>query len=185
MQTNILDWLEATSARIPDAPAVGDEHQDYTWAQLQAAARRAGSFTAANTAPRRPVAFYLEKSTPAFAAMLGAVYAGCCYSVLDTRQPAARTKQVLCTLKPAFLVTDADHAEAAAALGCTGEIFLLDDLLAANENAALLAARRAQAVDVDPLYINFTSGSTGVPRVSRSATARCWTSSRSLPVFSA
>lgn len=164
MQTNILDWLEATSARIPDAPAVGDEHQDYTWAQLQATARRAGSFTAANTAPRRPVAFYLEKSTPAFAAMLGAVYAGCCYSVLDTRQPAARTKQVLCTLNPAFLVTDADHAEAAAALGCTGEIFLLDDLLAANENAALLAARRAQAVDVDPLYINFTSGSTGVPK---------------------
>ena len=23
MQTNILDWLEATSARCPDAPAVG------------------------------------------------------------------------------------------------------------------------------------------------------------------
>ena len=30
--------------------------------------------------------------------------------------------------------------------------------------AALLAARRRQAVDVDPLYINFTSGSTGVPK---------------------
>ena len=26
MQTNILDWLEATSARCPDAPAVGDDH---------------------------------------------------------------------------------------------------------------------------------------------------------------
>ena len=25
MQTNILDWLEATSARCPDAPAVGDD----------------------------------------------------------------------------------------------------------------------------------------------------------------
>ena len=37
--------------------------------------------------PRRPVAFYLEKSVSAFAAMLGTVYAGCCYSVLDTRQP--------------------------------------------------------------------------------------------------
>ena len=49
MQTNILDWLEATSARIPDAPAVGDGHQDYTWAQLQATARCAGSVTAANT----------------------------------------------------------------------------------------------------------------------------------------
>ena len=164
MQTNILDWLEATSARCPDAPAVGDDQTDCTWAQLADTARRAGSFLASRTMPRRPVAFYLEKSVSAFAAMLGTVYAGCCYSVLDTRQPAARTLQVLDTLTPAFLVTDEAHAAAAAALGYSGQIIRLDDLLAAPVDAALLAARRRQAVDVDPLYINFTSGSTGVPK---------------------
>lgn len=42
MQTNILDWLEATSARCPDAPAVGDDQTDCTWAQLADTARRAG-----------------------------------------------------------------------------------------------------------------------------------------------
>ena len=164
MQTNILDWLEATSARCPDAPAVGDDQTDCTWAQLADTARRAGSFLASRTMPRRPVAFYLEKSVSAFAAMLGTVYAGCCYSVLDTRQPAARTLQVLDTLTPALLVTDEAHAAAAAALGYSGQIIRLDDLLAAPADAALLAARRRQAVDVDPLYINFTSGSTGVPK---------------------
>ena len=71
MQTNILDWLEATSARCPDAPAVGDDQTDCTWAQLADTARRAGSFLASRTMPRRPVAFYLEKSVSAFAAMLG------------------------------------------------------------------------------------------------------------------
>lgn len=164
MQTNILDWLEATSARCPDAPAVGDDQADCTWAQLADTARRAGSFLASRTMPRRPVAFYLEKSVSAFAAMLGTVYAGCCYSVLDTRQPAARTLQVLDTLTPAFLVTDEAHAAAAAALGYSGQIIRLDDLLAAPADAVLLANRRRQAVDVDPLYINFTSGSTGVPK---------------------
>ena len=83
MQTNILDWLEATAARCPNAPAVGDVQQDYTWAQLAELARRSGSALAARTAPRCPAAFYLEKSASAFAAMLGTVYAGCCYSVLD------------------------------------------------------------------------------------------------------
>ena len=67
-------------------------------------------------------------------------------------------------MTPAFLVTDEAHAAAAAALGYSGQITRLDDLLAAPANAALLAARRRQAVDVDPLYINFTSGSTGVPK---------------------
>ena len=144
MQTNILDWLEATSARCPDAPAVGDDQTDCTWAQLADTARRAGSFLASRTMPRRPVAFYLEKSVSAFAAMLGTVYAGCCYSVLDTRQPASRTLQVLDTLTPAFLVTDEAHAAAAAALGYSGQIIRLDDLLAAPADAALLAARRSR-----------------------------------------
>ena len=59
MQTNILDWLEATSARCPDAPAVGDDQTDCTWAQLADTARRAGSFLASRTMPRRPVRFRL------------------------------------------------------------------------------------------------------------------------------
>ena len=164
MQTNILDWLEATAAHTPESAAVGDAQQDYTWAQLAENARRAGSFLAGHTAPRCPVAFYLEKSAPVFAAMLGTVYAGCCYSVLDTRQPAARTQQVLNTLQPFLLITDRDHADAAAALGCSCSVYLLDELLTAAVQPSLLAARRAQAVDVDPLYINFTSGSTGVPK---------------------
>ena len=75
MQTNILDWLEATAAHTPEGAAVGDAQQDYTWAQLAENARRAGSFLAGHTAPRCPVAFYLEKSAPVFAAMLGTVYA--------------------------------------------------------------------------------------------------------------
>lgn len=45
MQTNILDWLEATSARCPDAPAVGDDQTDCTWAQLADTARRAGQLS--------------------------------------------------------------------------------------------------------------------------------------------
>ena len=170
MQTNILDWLEATSARCPDAPAVGDDQTDCTWAQLADTARRAGSFLASRTMSRRPVAFYLEKSVSAFAAMLGTVYAGCCYSVLDTRQPAARTLQVLDTLAPAFLVTDEAHAAAAATLGYSGQIFRLDDLLAAPADAALLAARRSKdpntqvgACIVSPDNIILSTGYNGLP----------------------
>ena len=185
MQTNILDWLEATSARCPDAPAVGDDQTNCTWAQLADTARRAGSFLASRTMPRRPVAFYLEKSVSAFAAMLGTVYAGCCYSVLDTRQPAARTLQVLDTLTPAFLVTDEAHAAAAAALGYSGQIIRLDDLLAAPADAALLAAR---AVRLWTLTLCISTSQAEAPvcqKASPSATVRCWILSRSLPKFSA
>ena len=37
MQTNILDWLEATAAHTPEGAAVGDAQQDYTWQKTPAA----------------------------------------------------------------------------------------------------------------------------------------------------
>lgn len=122
MQTNILDWLEATSARCPDAPAVGDDPDRLYLGTTgrHGRPRRAAFWRSARCRAARWL--YLEKSVSAFAAMLGTVYAGCCYSVLDTRQPAARTLQVLDTLAPAFLVTDEAHAAAAAALGYSGQI---------------------------------------------------------------
>lgn len=122
MQTNILDWLEATSARCPDAPAVGDDQTDCTWAQLADTARRAGSFLASRTMPRRPVAFYLEKSVSAFAAMLGTVYAGCCYSVLDTRQPRCPHFAGIGYFDPCTSCYGRGPRCAAAALGYSGQI---------------------------------------------------------------
>mgnify|MGYP002243510854 CR=1 FL=1 len=67
--------------------------------------------------------------------MLGTVYAGAATQCLT---PASRCPhlQVLDTLTPALLVTDETHAAAAAALGYSGQIIRLDDLLAAPADAA-------------------------------------------------
>ena len=56
------------------------------------------------------------------------------------------------------------HEAALRALSLPYEILLIEDLLAAQEDAARLAAVRAQMLDIDPLYVNFTSGSTGTPK---------------------
>ena len=67
---------------------------EVTFRELAQRAQSAGSFIAANAESRAPIACYMEKSTRAIAAMLGAVYAGCCYSVIDVRQPAPRARAV-------------------------------------------------------------------------------------------
>lgn len=165
--TNILTWLEATAARQPDAVAVAEETTRLSWAELQRRAAAVGGLLAKTAPPRRPVAFYLEKSVDAWCGMLGAVYAGCCYCVLDVRQPAVRLGRLLIVLDPAVLLYDRANADAALALDFDGPRFCLDELLQKTDDApdtALLAERRAGALDTDPLYINFTSGSTGVPK---------------------
>ena len=163
---NVLEWLEASAERSPDALACADDRDRLTFAQLLAGSRAIGSYVAARVAPCGAVAVLARKSPEALASMLGAVQARCFYCVLDERQPATRMQSIVGTLRPGLVLVDDDHADQAReALGESGvDIVRIADALQTPADDALLAARRAAALDTDPLYVNFTSGSTGTPK---------------------
>jgi len=165
MITNVLEWLESTAERLPDKVAIRREDDALTYAQLLEQARIAGTWIAPQACPRTAVVLYLEKSPAAYAAMLGAAYAGCFYSVVDVRQPAARALSICERLAPSIILTDAANEAAAHELFANSPwpIRTLDEICGPADDA-LLAAIRAQATDVDPLYVTFTSGSTGTPK---------------------
>ena len=163
---NVLEWLEATSKRLPDKTAVADDQTSLTFAELRERAQQLGTWLAARMEPRQAVALYLERTPETLAAMLGSVYAGGFYAVIDVRHPAARVQAICTTLQPAVVLTDAAHAEAAAAAfaGSPWEPICVEEIPATEPDRATLAQRREQALDIDPLYVNFTSGSTGTPK---------------------
>lgn len=165
---NVLEWLEQTARRIPDKVMIADEDSSLTFDELKGLSRRYGTFLHdhVRVRPREAVAFYLEKSPQAFAAMLGSVYAGAFYSVIDTRHPASRVRAICETLEPAVVLVDEAHLAQAHELfdGTPWLLLSLEEALAGEANDAALAAVRAQAQDTDPLYAVYTSGSTGTPK---------------------
>lgn len=167
--TNVLEYLEQTASRLPDRIAFADPEHSITWNELNQDRHSIAASLAVRVAPRNPVAVYLEKSVAAIRAFMGIITAGCFYAQMDTRQPAGRLRQILNTLQPEVILTDAEHAAALADTGFTGSVLLLEDITTANktdnpQDDAVLSAIRAQATDLDPLYCNFTSGSTGTPK---------------------
>ncbi len=164
-KTSVLDFLEDSCERTPENIAFADPDREISFAELKRKARAIGTFFLKNHIFGKPAAFYMEKSVPAVCALFGAVYAGAFYSFIDVRQPAARAEKVLSNLAPAVLITDAEHREAAGEIFPENNIILIDDLMGLSEiDEVGLTSVRRRMTDTQPLYCNFTSGSTGVPK---------------------
>ena len=96
----VLAWLEQSARRAPQAVALEDEQSTMTYAQLLSRARQIGSHLLRRAVTGAPVLVYMDKGPQCVAAMLGAVYAGCFYTPLDTSMPEARVERILSQLEP-------------------------------------------------------------------------------------
>ncbi len=163
--SNVLSFLELSAERFPEKAAFGDVDGDISFSELETGAKKVGSFLAGRIRENSPVAFYLEKSNTAITGMLGAIYARGFYSVIDVRSPLPRVEKILKVLEPSVILTDRKSEADARKIETSAGLFIIEDILE-NEKAdeALLSEVRKRALDIDPIYVNFTSGSTGVPK---------------------
>ena len=162
---NVLEYLENTARIYPDKRAAIDDKKAYSYSELLESARNIGSYIAGMTTARCPVCVMLDKSVDVLKTFMGTVYAGCFYTLIDPSFPDERIDKMLDVLKAEIVITDADKSDRLIGLGYTGAILDIDKLLNIGQaDDERLLAIRSEMVDTDPLYCNFTSGSTGVPK---------------------
>lgn len=165
MQKNVLEYLEETVKRRPNAAAFVDEHQELTFAGLYKASRSLGTALARQiSVHNRPVAVLARRSALTVAALLGVLYSGNFYVPLDNQMPRQRLEQLLSRLQPAALIYGNADAQTAAPFAELCPLVSLEDAIHAKVDDALLARQRRKVLDIDPAYAIFTSGSTGVPK---------------------
>lgn len=156
---NILELLERAVEASPDKLAFADERKALSYQQLFDTSRRIGTALSRHLGGKtgQPVALCLPRGVDCICAMLGVVYSGNWYVVLDCDSPTARLRCILDALQPAISVAQDGSALSPACLP-------LAALSQTPPDAALLSNIRARMIDTDPLYALFTSGSTGTPK---------------------
>ncbi|AZC24470.1 non-ribosomal peptide synthetase [Pseudomonas sessilinigenes] len=152
--------LRTWASRTPDAMAIGDQEQSFNYRQLSEKVDALARGLAGQGIQRGSlVATWLKRDTTLVVAMLALWQLGAIYLPIDPEHPASRSREVL------------RKSRAQAVLTCEP---LLDDIPALQWDGPLLVVERcqidgaplplAQALEREPAYVLFTSGSTGAPK---------------------
>lgn len=174
---NILDMLERAADKYGNNVAYSDPFKEITFFELKDMAKKTAVCLIDKKGrdrlmPESAVAFYMEKSVDALIVMFAAMYLGSFYSFIDIRQTKNRAQSIINVLDPVFIITDKENEESLRDLDLqetyNDNIIRIDELLKVAADTEtdedLLDKIRVGFYDRMPLYVNFTSGSTGVPK---------------------
>ncbi len=164
MTTNILEYLEESSQKYPNKKAFVDERETYTYQELKNYGESIGSAIGRLGVLRRPVVVYLDKSVKMIASFMGILYSGNFYCPIDVSMPAQRIEAILNILETTVIITDKEHAPVILEIAPKSRILIYDEIIQGEMNLEYLTDIRRKIIDMDPVYVLFTSGSTGVPK---------------------
>lgn len=164
MQTNLLEYLEQTAPRLPDKLAYSDGTEGMCFSELYHVSRAIGTALCQKGYAKEPVAILMAKHPRQIASFYGVIYAGCFYVSLDAEMPVERMRLILQNLGARVILTDGTCQKVLDSLDFKGTVLTYSALSVTAEDDFLLARVRERQIDTDPIYVVFTSGSTGVPK---------------------
>jgi len=161
---NVLEYLENSARKYPNKIVAIDSVSKCSYSELLHNAKCIGSSLTTVTTPEKPIIVFMDKSVEALTAFMGILYSGCFYILISPEQPTARINQILNVAQANCIITLEDHYDLISNIEFSGKTLNYSDLVNHEILQDELQIIRNSSLDINPLYCNFTSGSTGVPK---------------------
>lgn len=159
----ILSYFEISTNEHPAKNAIIDMTRKSTFSETMSHAKSIGSGLL-SYGKQRAIAVMIDKSCNCIDSMLGALYAGDYYVVIDVKSPKDRIESILHTLKNPVIISDENSADLAKDFKDKYTVLTYEDIITTKADEAALRCVRDEMIDLDIAYILFTSGSTGAPK---------------------
>ncbi|MFI8946972.1 amino acid adenylation domain-containing protein [Streptomyces sp. NPDC053750] len=160
---DVVRLFERQAALAPDRTALITDDARLTYAELDARANRvAQGLIRQGVTAGTPVALLMDRSFDMVTAILGVLKARCPYVPLNTGFPADRLRLIADDSGARLLLTTAARMPDAQRLA--SDRLRVMDLQACADAAGTTGAPGLPASPDDPIYIMYTSGTTGVPK---------------------
>lgn len=164
MQNNVLEYLEYTVKRLPNKIAYANEEMGITFKEVYDGGRAIGTFLSKQGLHKQSVIVFMARHPKAIAAFFGVIYGGNFYVPIDEEMPRFRIELILKKLNPKVIICDETTKETIETFDYDKEVYLYDDIIKTSIDESIIQNIRDTAIDTDPIYVVFTSGSTGVPK---------------------
>lgn len=161
---NVLQYLEETVENNQDKIAIIEESKQIKYNELLEKSKKVGSLLCRYAQPRKPIGILMEKGIDVIYSFFGAIYAGAFYILLNPELPQTRLMKILEIADINVIITDQNNFELSKKIAENRTILKIEEIQNENIDEIKLEAIRKQSLDIDPLYANFTSGSTGEPK---------------------
>ncbi len=162
--------LDQRAIEYKSKTAVSDENEVFSFERLQDTGRRIGTgllkYRDTLYMPM-PVMVFLPKSSRAISAFMGAMYSGNPYVPIAYDMPPARIQKIVNLLEGrGHIITDKTGLEIIRKMDIpdTMPVHDYDELILTDRDDEEVDSALFCVIDTDPIYIMFTSGSTGEPK---------------------
>lgn len=160
--------LDISYKKFPEKIAIVDEYEEITFKEL----RKKSLCVAQNIVEKNrqnkgisPVIVYLNKSIKCIVSFMGTLYSGNPYVPVAADIPLQRLEKIISNLAPKFIITDTEKAIKLSQIDLKkANILIYDELFNTSVNNEQIYEKLDKVVDTDPIYIMYTSGSTGIPK---------------------
>lgn len=164
MQNHVLDYLDYTVREKSDKIAFSNGVDEMTFLEVFEQSNSIGTYLWEKNVYKKPVVVFMNKHPKEVTAFFGVIRGGNFYVPIDEEMPRARIELILCNVQPEIIICDEKTEEIAKQFDFDGQIVLYDTIKDTPVNYCALKNIYERSIDTDPIYIVFTSGSTGVPK---------------------
>lgn len=164
INNTVLDYIEKTLNDYSNNIAIGDVEKQLTFSQLITESKKAGTSISTYNKARKPIAILMDRSASTTIAMLGVMYSGNFYVVLDSESPFDRLEKIVTTLEPFAVVYEKRLKEVVDKFDDSIVKLEFETIVTTQVDVEILENRRKNMTSSDPIYSIFTSGSTGFPK---------------------
>ena len=160
---NVLQYLELSVEKNREKIAIIEEDKKISYEELLKRSKAVGTTLSNYIDLRNPVGVFMEKGIDSLVSFFGTTYAGGFYVYLNPDLPVARLQKILEVADIKVVITNENNYEVAKGLSSSIKVLKIENIQEQIDEEKLESIRK-KALDVDPLYANFTSGSTGEPK---------------------